>query len=114
MLEKVGKHLSFYEKQSDLTHVYFYNMPLILLLYKETYFNTNKLDSCVCVFLLEEFEDVFVDEILSGLPLIRGIKHQIDLVPCSTIPNKPIYRSKPKETKELQRLVEELMSKRYI
>jgi len=48
------------------------------------------------------------------LPLIRGIKHQIDLVPYSAIPNRPTYRSKPKETKELQMLVEELMSKRYI
>jgi hypothetical protein len=30
--------------------------------------------------LLEEFKDVFPDELPKGLPPIRGIKHQIDLV----------------------------------
>ena len=47
----------------------------------------------------------------SGLPPIRGIEHQIDFVPGSTIPNRPAYRSNPKETKELQRQVDELMEK---
>jgi hypothetical protein len=41
---KVGKYLNLYSKQSDLTHAYFYDMPMILLLYKEVYFNTNELD----------------------------------------------------------------------
>jgi hypothetical protein len=41
------KHLILYAKQSDLTHVYFFDMPMILFLYKEAYFNANKLDSCV-------------------------------------------------------------------
>jgi len=92
-------------------------MPMILLLYKEVYFNTNKLDSCVlsvCVSLLHEFKDVFLDEILSGLSFTRGIEHQIDLVPGLVIPNKPTYRSNDKKTKELQKQVVELMFKRYI
>ena len=33
-LGKVGQHLNFYAKQSDLTYVYFLYMPMILLLYK--------------------------------------------------------------------------------
>jgi hypothetical protein len=114
---KVGKTLNFYEKQNDLTDTYFSDMPIIFLLYKKTYFNTNKLDSCipsVCVSLLQEFEDVFPDEIPSGLPLISGIEHQINLILGSVIPNRLAYRSNPKETKELQRQVEELMSKGYI
>jgi len=41
---KVGKYLNLYSKQSDLTHAYFYDMPMILLLYKEVYFNNNELD----------------------------------------------------------------------
>eukprot|EP00258_Populus_trichocarpa_P029082 XP_024445101.1 uncharacterized protein LOC112324795 [Populus trichocarpa] len=45
----------------------------------------------------KEFEDVFPDDIPSGLPPIRGIKHQIDFVLW------PTYRSNPEETKELQR-----------
>ena len=47
----------------------------------------------------------------SGLPPIRGIKHQIEFVPGVTIPNRLAYRSNPEETKELQRQVEELLTK---
>uniref|UniRef100_A0A2N9I0D3 Integrase catalytic domain-containing protein n=1 Tax=Fagus sylvatica TaxID=28930 RepID=A0A2N9I0D3_FAGSY len=48
------------------------------------------------------------------LPPIRGIEHQIDFVPGAAIPNRPTYRSNPEETKELQRQVEDLMSKGYV
>ena len=59
-VEKMGKHLNFYAKQSDLTHTYFFHMPMILFLYKKAYFNTNKLYSCVPgVCVSQEFEDVF-------------------------------------------------------
>jgi hypothetical protein len=37
-VEKLGKHLFFYAKQSDLTHACHSNMPMILLLYNKTYF----------------------------------------------------------------------------
>uniref|UniRef100_A0A2N9EKJ2 CCHC-type domain-containing protein n=1 Tax=Fagus sylvatica TaxID=28930 RepID=A0A2N9EKJ2_FAGSY len=59
----------------------------------------------------QEFEDVFPDEMPNELPPIRGIEHQIDFVPGAAIPNRPAYRSNPEETKELQRQVEDLMSK---
>ncbi|XP_016670004.1 uncharacterized protein [Gossypium hirsutum] len=41
---------------------------------------------------LLEFRDVFPKEILSGLPPIPGIEHQIDFVPGAAIPNCPTYR----------------------
>ena len=44
---KVDKHLNLYAKQSDLTHVNFFDMLMILFLYKEAYFNANKLDSYI-------------------------------------------------------------------
>ena len=50
----------------------------------------------------------------SELPPIRGIEHQIDFVPGATIPNRLAYRSNPKETKELQRQVEELLTKGHV
>jgi hypothetical protein len=50
----------------------------------------------------------------SGLPPLRGIEHQIDFLPGASIRNQPAYRSNPKETKELQRQVDELMEKGYI
>ncbi|XP_016733639.1 uncharacterized protein [Gossypium hirsutum] len=66
------------------------------------------------VFEDQEFQEVFPDEMPNGLSPFRGIEHQIDFIPGATIPNRPAYRSNPEETKELQRQVEELMSKGYI
>ncbi|CAA7051423.1 unnamed protein product [Microthlaspi erraticum] len=52
--------------------------------------------------------------IAQGLPPVRGIEHQIDFVPGSTLPNRPAYRTNPVETKELQRQIDELMDKGHI
>jgi hypothetical protein len=90
---------------------------MILLVYKEAYFNTNDLDHIVpsvAISLLQEFDDVFPNDTPSGLPPLRGIEHQIDFVPGASIPNRPAYRSNLEETKELQRQVDELMEKGYI
>ena len=57
---------------------------LFVVTYKDVYLNTNELDlSLPSVFanLLQEFDDVFPEEMPSGLPPQRGIEHQIDLVP---------------------------------
>ena len=116
VLRKLGKH-NFFAKSNDLKHAYLSDLPMILLVYKEAFFNSDDLDSCVpsvVKVLLQEFKDVFSDDIPSGLPPIRSIEHQIDFVPGASIPNRLAYRSNPEETKELQRQVGELMSKRYI
>jgi hypothetical protein len=52
--------------------------------------------------LLQEFNDVFSAEIPPGLPPIRGIEHQIDLIPGASLPNCAAYRANPEETKEIQ------------
>ncbi|XP_074303003.1 uncharacterized protein LOC141637418 [Silene latifolia] len=64
--------------------------------------------------LLEEFRDVFPDELPDGLPPLRGIEHQIDLIPGAALPNKPAYRCNPEEAKELQRQVQELINRGYV
>jgi len=52
--------------------------------------------------LLQEFKDVFPAEIPPGLPPLRGIEHQIDLIPGASLPNRAAYRTNPEETKEIQ------------
>ncbi|XP_073017829.1 uncharacterized protein [Primulina eburnea] len=53
----------------------------------------------------KEFGDVFPEDLPQGLPPLRGIEYQIDLVPGSAFPNGPAYRRNIEETKELQRQV---------
>ncbi|OMO89160.1 reverse transcriptase [Corchorus capsularis] len=59
-------------------------------------------------------EYVFLEDIPSGLPPIRGIEHQIDFVPGAQIPNKPAYRTNLEETKELEKQVGELLQKGFV
>jgi len=57
---------------------------------------------------------VFPSDLPLGLPPIKGIEHQIDLLPGASLLNKPAYRCNPTETKELQRQVQELIDRGYI
>ena len=53
--------------------------------------------------LLSESGDVIYDNVPKGLPLVRKISHQIDLIPRACFPNKVVHRMTPTETKELNR-----------
>jgi len=64
--------------------------------------------------LLKEFGDVITKDTPHRLPPLRRIKHQIDLIPGASLPNKPTYRSNLEETKEIQRQVESLMEKGWV
>ncbi|KAK1665596.1 hypothetical protein QYE76_053755 [Lolium multiflorum] len=55
---------------------------------------------------MEEFIDVFPQDVPPGLPPIRGIEHQIDLIPGASLPNRAPYRTNPEETKEIQRQIQ--------
>ena len=117
MREKQKKQASFYAKVSDVKSAFYTNQPIFVFLYKEVCVNTNELDESlpnVVVSLLQEYKDMFPNNMPNGLPPIRGIEHQINFVPGVTIPNRLAYRSNLEETKELQRKVEELLTKGHM
>ena len=72
-LKEKERKTNLYAKASEVKKAVFLNKPTIVLLYKETLFNTNQLDTSLpssIVSLLQEFEDVFLEEIPNGLPPI--------------------------------------------
>ena len=64
--------------------------------------------------LLQEYKDVFAAQIPPELPPIKGIEHQIDLIPGATLPNRAAYRTNSKKTKKIQRQVQDLLECRYV
>jgi hypothetical protein len=64
--------------------------------------------------LLQEFKNVFSAEIPPGLPPLRGIEHQIDLIPDASLPNRATYRINSEETKKIQRQVQEWLDNGYV
>jgi hypothetical protein len=69
---------------------------------------------CVITNLLQEFKGIFPTEIPPGLPPLRGIKHQINLISGATLLNRVAYRTNPKETNEIQCQVQELLDHGYV
>src|SRR4051812_6240814 len=63
--------------------------------------------------LLQEFGDVFPDELPPGLPPLRGIEHRIDLIPGTPLPNRAAYRTNPTDTKEIKNQIQDLLVKDY-
>jgi hypothetical protein len=111
------KRVSLYAKQKEVRRACENNQPMILCVYKGAYLanpDSTPPPPLAIQSVLQEYNDVFPEEVPAGLPPIRGIEHQIDFVPGSPIPNRPAYRTNPEETKELQRQVEELMEKGHI
>ena len=51
------------------------------------------------------------EEIPHGLPLMKDIQHQIDLIPGSVLSNKPTYKMSPNKHEELKRQVDDLLDK---
>ncbi|MCO5606129.1 hypothetical protein L7F22_060316 [Adiantum nelumboides] len=61
---------------------------------------------------LNQFQDVFIDNIPGELPPKRGDDdHAIELIPGSSLPNKPSYRVSQAQQEEIMRQVNELVEK---
>ena len=64
--------------------------------------------------LLKEFPNIVLDNVPDGLPPVRKISHQMDLIPGASFPNKAAHRMTPAESEELNRQVNELLQKGLI
>ena len=102
-------------KVSEVRKMLLDYVPLYLLYCKNNKVstdNSNKLTfyvSSSVELLLQEFKYVFPKEIPHGLPPSRGIKHQIDLLPGASLPNRPAYKSNPQETQVVNRTLSSLL-----
>nr|GFC64206.1 putative reverse transcriptase domain-containing protein [Tanacetum cinerariifolium] len=63
--------------------------------------------------IVRDFPEVFLEDFL-GLPLIRPVEFQIDLVPGAALVARAPYRSAPSEMKELAEQIKELSDKGFI
>ncbi|KAL1213521.1 RNA-directed DNA polymerase-like protein [Cardamine amara subsp. amara] len=89
---------------------------VLLMIFKEGLFSGQEEQELppAVLELLNRFSNVFPEEIPPGLPPTRGIEQQIDLVPGAPLPNRAAYRVNLEEAKELEKQVQDLMSKGYI
>ena len=115
--ERKAKSVSLYVRSSEARNVLLSNQTILVLMCKGSCYFTNMLNPSLpsdFVVLLQEFEDLFSEEMPSSLPPLRGIEHKIDFIPGAPIPNRPAYRTNPKEAEEIQRQVSELLAKGYV
>ena len=112
-----NKRLSAFAEKHEVKSVMMARQQLLVLLYKDIYFFTNDLRPYFpsdVVSLLQDFDDLFREEIPHGFPSLIGIEHQIDFIPGASIPNRLAYRANPKETKDIQRKVDELLQNGFV
>ena len=59
--------------------------------------------------LMNEYKEIFLEDIFDGLAPIRSISHCMDLILRASLPNKTQYILIPIESKELNRQVHKLL-----
>jgi hypothetical protein len=64
-------------------------MPLVLMYKGEVLVSKDMQPVSLSVStVLQDFNDIFLAEVPAGLPPLRGIEHQIDLIPGASLPNR--------------------------
>ncbi|KAL0886355.1 hypothetical protein Bca101_010338 [Brassica carinata] len=117
--ETSTRNSNFYVKESQVRKSLCSQKPFILLIFKKSLLASSSSNLAPeipseLLGILQDYSDVFPEENPKGLPPVRGIEHQIDLVPGASLPNRPAYCTNPVETKELQKQINDLLEKGYI
>jgi hypothetical protein len=84
--------------KSDLLETHATDACCYALVCKDAFFSIDDIASTLpasVTDLLQQFRDVFPSELPPGLPPIRGIEHQIDLIPGASLPNRAACRANP-------------------
>jgi hypothetical protein len=91
--------------KSDLVEIDVNITPCYAIVCKEVMFSFEDMPPSLppaVANLLQEHMDVFPQDVPPRLPHVRGIEHQIDLIPRASLPNRAPYCTNPEETKEIQ------------
>jgi hypothetical protein len=103
--------------KSDISEIDVSTNACYAIICKEVLFSAEEMPSSLppaVANILQEYADIFPQDVPLGLPPIRGIEHQIDLIPRASLPNRAPYHTNPEETKEIQRQIQELLDKGHI
>ena len=60
------------------------------------------------------FKILYSDNVFDGLPQVRKISHQMDLILGASLPNKATHKMTPTKTEELNKQVHVLLQKGLI
>jgi Reverse transcriptase (RNA-dependent DNA polymerase) len=105
------KDSNFILSKSEFIEIFEESKIVFSLVVKEVKSDKSTLIPGPVVPLLEQFQNLVPDKISTGLPPMRSVQHCIDFVPGAVLPNKATHRMNPTENIELQRQVDELLSK---
>ncbi|XP_030929438.1 uncharacterized protein LOC115955455 [Quercus lobata] len=87
---------------------------VFVLVARELYGETREKQPEEVKTVLQEFKDVFLEELPNHLLPMRDIQHAIDFVPGAALPNLPHYRMSSAKHAKLQRQVEELLKRGFV
>jgi hypothetical protein len=103
--------------KSELNELLAFNSVSYALICKDALISLHNMQQSlppIVANILQEYADVFPSEVPVGLPSLRGIEYQIDLILGASLMNHAPHRTNPEETKEIQRQVQDLLDKGYV